>query len=519
MYQRYIMNRKLICILLGLVLNPILLFSQTDRNLEPITSYLNGKIYTGDNAKYSQADLFLPQAVENALKLYGVSGYTLLRNEIYARHGYIFKNNELKTIYSSAKWYKPDSSVGINIISGTESINVEFIKKIEDEYDYDVIAKFISDFRYNNGSFYSSDDQLAVPLNVQLSMNHLYLNPSRVFRNIIFANYGYRFTTPALKKVFSKVKWYSDKGLSESKAISYFTYADYVNLELLRNREWIEILESVKYTMPDSITVIPAVGMNALFIKEIRKYGEKFYFSNSSAWISLEETGNSIDEHITNTDELVTPQVVAKIQAEKNPRKKISLFFSNKKFKGYTDSVAFNHSDMIIPSYLESAVKSLNIDWRLLLRKEIHARHSAVFIDPNAGPIFKACSWYRPLYNLTTNTRSRFPENVKFTETELSNYSMLEGEELFSRYQAFKKQNIRAAIDLQGNVFFIKIEPIQLSSQNTITVGYGFSSAEEAARTSVLDIIKKRMKSIEENLQKLYEEELRQEERYSAGGC
>lgn len=68
-------------------------------------------------------------------ELYGYDKYTLalIRNEIFARHGYIFKNNEYKNYFSSMPWYHPDSSFNgtLNELNSIEKYNVELIKGLE----------------------------------------------------------------------------------------------------------------------------------------------------------------------------------------------------------------------------------------------------------------------------------------------------------------------------------------------------------------------------------------------------
>ena len=53
----------------------------------------------------------------------------ILRNMIYAQHGYIFKSEDLKVYFSQFSWYKPiTSNVTLN---STELYNVDFIKRHE----------------------------------------------------------------------------------------------------------------------------------------------------------------------------------------------------------------------------------------------------------------------------------------------------------------------------------------------------------------------------------------------------
>jgi len=65
----------------------------------------------------------------------------LLRNEIFARHGYIFKTEELKNHFSTKKWYKPEFE---NINSKLSEIDKENINRIL-EYE-----KAIKENKYEN---------------------------------------------------------------------------------------------------------------------------------------------------------------------------------------------------------------------------------------------------------------------------------------------------------------------------------------------------------------------------------
>ncbi|MDQ3020627.1 MAG: YARHG domain-containing protein [Bacteroidota bacterium] len=56
----------------------------------------------------------------------------ILRNEIYARHGYIFKTADMKTYFSGKSWYHPQYEIVTdNMLSGIEKANRDLIKKYE----------------------------------------------------------------------------------------------------------------------------------------------------------------------------------------------------------------------------------------------------------------------------------------------------------------------------------------------------------------------------------------------------
>lgn len=59
---------------------------------------------------------------------------SILRNMVYARHGYKFKNEELQEYFSKFSWYSPitdNASAVYNELSEVEKYNVDFIRKHE----------------------------------------------------------------------------------------------------------------------------------------------------------------------------------------------------------------------------------------------------------------------------------------------------------------------------------------------------------------------------------------------------
>lgn len=55
---------------------------------------------------------------------------SLARNEIYARHGYIFKSSELNKYFSTKSWYNPDPTY-TGDLNDIEKYNINFIKSKE----------------------------------------------------------------------------------------------------------------------------------------------------------------------------------------------------------------------------------------------------------------------------------------------------------------------------------------------------------------------------------------------------
>lgn len=76
------------------------------------------------------------QASEKILTSTDVSNLTktelkIMRNEIYARHGYIFKTSDLKLYFESQSWYTPRYSDVTSLLTSLEKSNIEFIRRYE----------------------------------------------------------------------------------------------------------------------------------------------------------------------------------------------------------------------------------------------------------------------------------------------------------------------------------------------------------------------------------------------------
>ena len=55
----------------------------------------------------------------------------IIRNEIYARHGYVFNSADLKAYFSKQPWYKPLNNNAAVKLSAIETLNVEILKANE----------------------------------------------------------------------------------------------------------------------------------------------------------------------------------------------------------------------------------------------------------------------------------------------------------------------------------------------------------------------------------------------------
>lgn len=77
-----------------------------------------------------------PEGSTRLLRISDIRGLTnwdlkVMRNEIFARQGYIFKTEEMSTYFRSQPWYQPRFTNVESRLSPIEKMNVKFIQKYE----------------------------------------------------------------------------------------------------------------------------------------------------------------------------------------------------------------------------------------------------------------------------------------------------------------------------------------------------------------------------------------------------
>jgi len=57
----------------------------------------------------------------------------IMRNEVFARHGYIFKTPDMTAYFSNQPWYRPQFTDVTSQLSSDEAANIQQIKNHESE--------------------------------------------------------------------------------------------------------------------------------------------------------------------------------------------------------------------------------------------------------------------------------------------------------------------------------------------------------------------------------------------------
>ena len=135
----------------------------------------------------------------------------LIRNEIYARHGRMFRADWLQQYFYFQPWYNPDENFKDEELSGTDKLNVETIVKYENKIHEGLSTKPIT----------------------RALLDGLFLEDASQMRQEIYARHGKVFKEPWLQKYFSSFTWYkadpnfTEESLSEVEKKNIATIAAY----------------------------------------------------------------------------------------------------------------------------------------------------------------------------------------------------------------------------------------------------------------------------------------------------
>jgi hypothetical protein len=132
-------------------------------------------------------ELFENKLISEAM-LRGLSLHELrlLRNEIYARHGRVFKTLWLQQYFGSQMWYDPNESFKDEEMSGPDKTNVETIVAYENKLHNQLSTKPIT----------------------RALLQGLFIEDVRKMRDEIYARRGKTFTNRWTQKYFESLDWY-----------------------------------------------------------------------------------------------------------------------------------------------------------------------------------------------------------------------------------------------------------------------------------------------------------------------
>jgi len=92
------------------------------------TSWLNSESWKGEGKYPFASSVILINAI---LACYTKQQLGIMRNEIFARHGLIFKTEEVRTYFSKQNWYKPEFEIVDDKLTELEKLNIKLIQLSE----------------------------------------------------------------------------------------------------------------------------------------------------------------------------------------------------------------------------------------------------------------------------------------------------------------------------------------------------------------------------------------------------
>ncbi len=98
-----------------------------------ISEYVNQEVEDTDDSLYLLPNSDAIKLHESDISWLSEDDLRLARNEIFARHGYVFKSDELESYFSEKSWYFPDPYYDESL-SKIEEYNVKLIEEMEELY-------------------------------------------------------------------------------------------------------------------------------------------------------------------------------------------------------------------------------------------------------------------------------------------------------------------------------------------------------------------------------------------------
>lgn len=150
------------------------------------------------------------------------------RNEIFARHGYVFSENpKLDAYFRTKAWYVPKPSENVEPENEIELSNVDIIRQVE--------VSRIAHYNYGNKAidgFVIKDSETRKI--TEEEVKKLKDWEIIIARNEIFARHNMKFGVPQIMDHFKKQSWYKSEEKFDESTI---TKLEYDNIEVLKKEE------------------------------------------------------------------------------------------------------------------------------------------------------------------------------------------------------------------------------------------------------------------------------------------
>ncbi len=408
-------------------------------SLLPDTAYSDDYILEDSNSRYLQEpDYYWMDSTWAQLAI----------NEIYARHGRIFKDKTLNDWFSSKSWYRGTvdaSHFDENVFNAYEKENIRRLRAYQDSLNASSSGSNSgsgskSNSGSGNGQRGSSDYILKDSSTKYLQesdYNWMDADWTRLAINEIYARHGRKFSDKTLNDYFSSKSWYRgtvDASRFDEKVFNTYEEENIKRLRAYQNSlssrssgsshnssgsaqrsssDYILKDSSTKYLQESDYNWMDAdwtrLAINEIYARHGRKFTDKTlndYFSSKS-WYRGTVDASHFDERVFNTYE---EENIKRLRAYQNSLS--SRGSGSNSSRNNSGSAQRSSSDYILKDsstkYLqESDYNWMDYDWTRLAINEIYARHGRKFTDKTLNDYFSSKSWYRG-----TVDASHFDEKV-----------------------------------------------------------------------------------------------------------
>lgn len=142
----------------------LLPFSETNPDFATDYGFTGDFVFPESNARKLAEDTFDP--LDNNESDPITPRLPIARNEILARHGYVFKTPVLQSYFGEKAWYKPDPSFKTDALSSVEKYNLSLLEFWERKYyEYNGNSKLGFNKKGNGITLYPPDQPQSIDLN------------------------------------------------------------------------------------------------------------------------------------------------------------------------------------------------------------------------------------------------------------------------------------------------------------------------------------------------------------------
>jgi hypothetical protein len=181
-------------------------------------------------ATLASADYLAPWSASRHARTSDLEGrsnwtLTLMRNEIYARHGRPFDNSYIRSYFNSQGWYSPDSHYSDSRLNSNERYNADFIRSYQIRH-FGSAATKPSGGGSGRSSGGGSSGQIAPWTASRYAHGGDLFGHSNwqltLMRNEIYARHGRPFDNSYIRAYFRGKSWYhADSGYSDRRLNRY----------------------------------------------------------------------------------------------------------------------------------------------------------------------------------------------------------------------------------------------------------------------------------------------------------